>query len=379
MDKTKKQRTSNIGKQKQGSVTSRPLIQVRDFQQKFESLFKAEKDSLQILPVDDLLQTPVDISTMDCNVQTPSNVIEESIVNQLNETIPERQQNKKRKTEEKQSKIDLTKIPFYSDLNFKLQGTLISLSDEGKKENSLMLPRKEVNYITPKMQTNEKALIFKQIPSNEVVLHVSFYHPERNLKLHEFQVLASQKLTELKDAFYCLSDIGPSGSKTKSGYLFIENTFFNDMRSSDAKDYSEAIIEWAEENEVYRQTGAYPLYSKKMEETTFYDLNLRVGEKYLYCHQGNCKHYIIFNEVRLLNDQDNLNYNAYPLKIFQSKVRRKKCTVCEIYSAKWVVYKDKYSPENPTFYCDNCHKQFHYSVDGKLLYDDFEAFDYYHE
>lgn len=377
MEKKRKPRTSNIGKQKQGSVTSRPLIQVRDFQQKFESLFKAEKDSIELVPIDQSLKQTVDIGTLDCIMPSPSMIIEEAITNQLNELFPERQSSKKRKTEgERQTKIDFTKIPLYSDLQSKIQGTLISLSEEGKKENALMLPRKEVNYITPKMQSTEKTLIFKPISSNEVILHVSFYHPERNLKIHEFQVLASQKLSELKDAFYCLSDIG---SKIKSGYFFIENTFFNDMRATDSKDCSEEIIQWAEENEVYRQTGAYPLYSKKMEETTFYDISLRVGEKYLYCHQGNCKHYIIFNEVRLINDQDNLNYNSYPLKIFQSKVRRKKCTVCEIYSAKWVVYKDKQSPENPTFYCENCHKQFHYSQDGKPLYEGYEVYDYYHE
>lgn len=46
---------------------------------------------------------------------------------------------------------------------------------------------------------------------------------------------------------------------------------------------------------------------------------------------------------------------------------------------RWVTYKDKQSSNNPSFYCDICYRQFHYSHEGKLLYNDFEVFRYYHE
>jgi snRNA-activating protein complex subunit 3 len=139
------------------------------------------------------------------------------------------------------------------------------------------------------------------------------------------------------------------------------------------------VIDWANSNESYQKTSNFPFYKKNMEDTILFDLQLRVGEKYLYCHQGNCKHYIIFNQVRFMNDNDEKNQNCYPLRIFQSKVRRRKCSICEIYSSKWVTYHDKLSSENPTFYCDICYRQFHYSERGKLLYDDFEVFRYFHE
>jgi snRNA-activating protein complex subunit 3 len=273
----------------------------------------------------------------------------------------------------------MTEIPYFHDLEAKNKEKLISLTDQGKKETGLMLPRKEVNYVTPQMQKTVKSDEFQEIPSNEVLLMVALYHSDRNMKTQEHCVLASQKLTDLRDALYCLSDHLGSHENLKSAYFFIENTFYNDMRGPGNINYSEKVIEWADENELYRQTGAWPLYSKKMEDVTFYDLNLRVGEKYLFCHHGNCKHYIIFSEVRLLNDQDEKNANCYPMMTYQSKIRRRKCHICDICSAKWVVWKDKYTCDDPTFYCDQCYRQFHYDENGKLLYDDFEVFNYHHE
>ena len=43
----------------------------------------------------------------------------------------------------------------------------------------------------------------------------------------------------------------------------------------------------------------------------------------------------IRNDNSLLTDQDVQNRNAYPLQIFQAKLRAKKCTICDIYPAKY--------------------------------------------
>ena len=83
--------------------------------------------------------------------------------------------------------------------------------------------------------------------------------------------------------------------------------------------------------------------------------------------QGNCEHIVVFNEVRMLHGDDAKDKNAYPVLAFQSKIRRRKCRLCDIYPAKWVTYNDKLSIENPCFYCDHCYHPFHYSAEGKLL------------
>jgi snRNA-activating protein complex subunit 3 len=97
----------------------------------------------------------------------------------------------------------------------------------------------------------------------------------------------------------------------------------------------------------------------------------------------------------MLHGDDAKDKNAYPVLAFQSKIRRRKCRLCDIYPAKWVTYNDKLSIENPCFYCDHCYHPFHYSAEGKLLcvdvlpsslcltllvrYNDFTVFPYFHE
>ena len=80
----------------------------------------------------------------------------------------------------------------------------------------------------------------------------------------------------------------------KSSYFCFENVFYNDMRDSSCKDYSKLIIEWAKD-----PGRGLPSYSaKKMEETIFYDLELRIGAPYVYVHQGECEHVIMVSDIR---------------------------------------------------------------------------------
>jgi hypothetical protein len=39
--------------------------------------------------------------------------------------------------------------------------------------------------------------------------------------------------------------------------------------------------------------------------------------------------------LRLLTEQDQQNRHAYPLQTFQAKMRRKKCSICDIYPARY--------------------------------------------
>jgi snRNA-activating protein complex subunit 3 len=41
--------------------------------------------------------------------------------------------------------------------------------------------------------------------------------------------------------------------------------------------------------------------TKKMEDTTFLDLTIKLGKPYLYMHQGDCQHLLIFTDVRYVN------------------------------------------------------------------------------
>lgn len=54
------------------------------------------------------------------------------------------------------------------------------------------------------------------------------------------------------------------------------------------------ILQWAAE--VKHGSGNFS--TAKMEETTFSDLEIQFGVPYLYQHQGNCEHLLVFTDLR---------------------------------------------------------------------------------
>jgi snRNA-activating protein complex subunit 3 len=79
------------------------------------------------------------------------------------------------------------------------------------------------------------------VDSEDVVLSIALYHPSKNTKTQEYRVLGQQSLTALRDKLYCLSDHMLEGPKIKSGYFFVEHTFYNDMRHQPNADYSKYV------------------------------------------------------------------------------------------------------------------------------------------
>jgi snRNA-activating protein complex subunit 3 len=55
---------------------------------------------------------------------------------------------------------------------------------------------------------------------------------------------------------------------------------------------SRTTIDWA-------KTRDFPTFHQaKMEDTRFYDLKVKVGYPYLFCHQGDCEHVVIITDIR---------------------------------------------------------------------------------
>lgn len=49
----------------------------------------------------------------------------------------------------------------------------------------------------------------------------------------------------------------------------------------------------------WTRTRDFPEFkTAKMEDTSFYDLKMKVGFPYLYTHQGDCEHVVILTDVR---------------------------------------------------------------------------------
>ncbi|XP_026870667.1 snRNA-activating protein complex subunit 3 [Electrophorus electricus] len=228
------------------------------------------------------------------------------------------------------------------------------------------------------------------IPEGELILSFNVVYPvlfERFKHVRAYQtlhVLGSQKLTELRDAICCVSDLQVFGefSNTpdtapqflskdhyKSAFFFFEGTFFNDLRFSECRDISKTTREWA-------KTHDFPDFkTARMEDTTFYDLKVKVGYPYLYCHQGDCEHVIILTDVRLMHRDDCLDRKFYPLLTHKHRVATRKCCVCHLYISRWITTNDALAPVDPCLYCDQCFRMFHYDDHGNKL-GDFKAYVY---
>ena len=107
-----------------------------------------------------------------------------------------------------------------------------------------------------------------------------------------------------------------------------------------------------------------------MAETRFIDLDIRMGQPYVYLHQGNCEHMFIFSDVRLLSADDCFDRTCYPVVHNVLRAHRVRCRACDTFTATWMTSGSKRDPEDPCFYCDKCLRMFHYDAEGNKV-DDF--------
>ncbi|KAA6427035.1 MAG: hypothetical protein FRX49_02792 [Trebouxia sp. A1-2] len=175
-------------------------------------------------------------------------------------------------------------------------------------------------------------------PPDDVVLTFCIHRFDRpGWKLMDVAVLSSQKLTTLKDVIQCEADANMKshGQDKPNGYFYIEGDFYNDMRN-DGTDLSLNVRQFCRDRNISvpaPKPSAPPAYppgsanapyfsrstqceprTKRMEDTTFNDLFLRVGQGagYVYVHQGCCEHLLELTDVRRAHDADPLLINHYP-------------------------------------------------------------------
>ncbi|XP_066993766.1 snRNA-activating protein complex subunit 3 isoform X2 [Anabrus simplex] len=196
-------------------------------------------------------------------------------------------------------------------------------------------------------------------PSSEAILTIRVYEPFKYTTgakfnkpfihcMYEVAVRAKQTLDVFRDKIVCSSDLAVPGDVSenpdqevaqtawdiyKSGFLFIEDVFYNDLRDPRNIDYSAVIRNWAEGKKLG------PFHVSDMSKTKFEDLTLRLGFPYVFQHQGRCEHLIIISDAR------------------------------------WVTRGNDKVCIDPCYFCDKCFKSCNYK-DGKKI-GDFTAYRYY--
>lgn len=160
-----------------------------------------------------------------------------------------------------------------------------------------------------------------QAPSNihdeRLIFNLQIFFPiesrdrYRHQLMNELICLSTLTLAQIRDAIECISDeqiLGEysqnpedlktygqrAGDVNTAACFIIESTIYDDLRRTDLR-LSEKIIE--------QTTGTYT-QGTTMEQTCLQDLkSIQLGKPYIYLHQTNCEHVIVFSELKLL-EQD---------------------------------------------------------------------------
>lgn len=209
--------------------------------------------------------------------------------------------------------------------------------------------------------------IYRPFRSRTLLPCYSYYNQVRYVQ--EILLLGHHTLADLRDKILCPVDrfavgaqqvdtiVKPAttaGQVYKSGFFYIEGTFYNDLRDPDSIDYSEIIRDWASIK------GLGPFSTARLEEQRLDGLTMRLGYPYLYQHQGNHEHIVSFIDVRLLGRNDPQSANEYPMVRSLGTQVPKYCNVCNFQVASWVCINHTRVPQDPYFFCKSCYKKFNF-------------------
>uniref|UniRef100_A0A915NY02 snRNA-activating protein complex subunit 3 n=2 Tax=Meloidogyne TaxID=189290 RepID=A0A915NY02_9BILA len=200
----------------------------------------------------------------------------------------------------------------------------------------------------------------------------------------KFLVRGDMPLVKLREKIFCASDFWSNyedfeivppdpecyfDHKFPSSFIFVHDTFYVDKRRANSIDISEPIREFMKRKK--KDFGEF--YVKDMAGVKIIDFKLRLGQPYVYVHQGFCEHLIIFTDLRLLLPGDIQRIEDYPIRLFDIKTQ-KLCCACSDEISSFVVTESDRLPNSPAFFCSTCFSAFHYDNGQRI--GNFKAYHY---
>ncbi|XP_036356075.1 snRNA-activating protein complex subunit 3-like [Octopus sinensis] len=167
----------------------------------------------------------------------------------------------------------------------------------------------------------------------------------------EYVVLGHQYLSNLRDAIRCPRDLEIAGDLSSRVELEV-----NHNRASEWARNFTGNCKWREK---LSKSGVY-----KMEGTQFSDLTVQLGYPYVYMHQGNCQHVVVFSDVRL---PFWLDFGKYPLRIGKSKRLKMACQCCKMFVARWITTQNNLCPHDPCYLCQSCYSLLCFDESGNKI------------
>ncbi|XP_078039360.1 proximal sequence element A Pbp49 [Augochlora pura] len=368
------------------NIAASPIINLKDYFDKYHNLIGSTENVLPIKQNDSNLMTLMGVELSEEKMSILTNYCSTDNLT-IEGEVPKFKDNRKLRKKEIFGPQEPPDVDLQTIQNLKER-----LKDRKKQPGCKYQSEIFIHHEKDKERSRKTAL-----PGQDILVFVRTYHPfaqriknptkqcATTLRLNNIiAVLGSQTLAHLRDKISCITDntisketsddlenaIGPMAKDVyKSGFFFIEDTFYNDTRCPENIDYSKVIIEWAQ-----RRPSLGPFKTAKMEECRIDSLFLRFGFPWVYKHQGECEHLIVFSDARLINNDDNLNVSAYPQIVRLRPSSTKYCMMCSAFSAQWITLEHDRIPHNPCYFCDDCFHSYNY-IDGEKV-GNFKAFAY---
>ncbi|KAH8340013.1 hypothetical protein KR067_006272 [Drosophila pandora] len=279
---------------------------------------------------------------------------------------------------------EFSRTTFQPQEGQKLPRTFTALAQQKSRSRKCSFGRTPYTYKLNTLPLGESDLSLQN--NWELELTIRLYRPprasHRGFKVEspvfaeEYVCLGSNLLTELRDKISCICkgkrfvDISSNPDAplptitANSGYFFINNTFYNDMRNPENCDYSATVIRWASAADVVQRE---PFKVENMEGKRFIDLTVTPGSPLHYLHHGNCEHLFVVSQVEVLTPSSKRpERSVYPYPRSINVFNRRTCYMCGLRSYHFIVEQSRRQLHDPSYLCRSCFLSFHY-VDGQKV------------
>jgi len=176
-------------------------------------------------------------------------------------------------------------------------------------------------------------------------------------------LLSTQTLGDLFDCIPCPSKLIPKekyeggqlvGFDAAAGFvsagcvICIDDVAYGDGES--LQDYADKLIQL--QTQIQEPTP----FTKgtAIHDTAFGSIPLRVNSPYRILHHGDCEHYFVIDQIRLLHPSD--PSSGYPLTMHVTPINRSLCRICSKYPATLAIAGDVRIGEPVCLACDACWK-----------------------
>lgn len=150
----------------------------------------------------------------------------------------------------------------------------------------------------------------------------------------------------------------PCAVSRPGGLLFVHDTIYADDREPGSTDYATPIATFLDS----RTTHTPHIVSLARIAPRLRDLHPRLGLPYLFQHDGDCEHRLIFTDVHATSSPAiTIDWRRPP--------RVHACDVCALRAARHCIFHDRIAERSPAYYCHACHLRAHYTQSLSLYAD----------